>query len=152
MHPCRIHFMWEVELARAMQDPSSFILCLPGVSQSPFPLRAVVQRSPLGQSIKTFSRGSFSSPQSFAGSKTWVSSTTHGQRITFRGQSLHLIQWMRSKWWDHLRANPGLGYSDSSFSSRLSLSSENLYYKENFPQSAHKVGMVWVSTARLALD
>ena len=90
MHKWWIHIMWEVELARSMQDPSSFTLCLPEFSQSLVPSRAVVLCSPLGLSINAFRRGSFFTPQSLAGSQNWVSSTTSGQRVTF-GDCLHTL-------------------------------------------------------------
>ena len=79
-------------VGRDMKDPSSFTQCLPGVCRSPLPPISVVLRSSLGLSINAFSMGSFSTPQSFASSQTWVSSTTHGQRVTFGGLSPHPIQ------------------------------------------------------------
>ena len=51
MHSWRVYVMWEVELARAMQDLFSFILYAPGVSRSPVSPRAVVMRTSLRLSI-----------------------------------------------------------------------------------------------------
>ena len=65
-------------------------VCTWSLSDSPVPPRAVVLCSPLGLSIKAFSRGSFSTPQSLAGIQTWVSSTTRGQKVTF-GDCLHTL-------------------------------------------------------------
>ena len=54
------------------------------------------------------------------------------------------IQWVESKdeaTWELLR---GLGYSGSSLPSCPSLSLDNLLYREDFPWSAHRVGVIWV--------
>ena len=90
MHPWRIHVMWEVELAWVMQDPSSFILCPPGVSSSPVPSIAAVLRSLLRLSINAFIRDSSSTHQSLTSNQTWISSTTRGQRVSFR-DCLHTL-------------------------------------------------------------
>ena len=74
---------------------------------------------------------------SLVGSQTWMSSTTNGRRLTFRGQSLYPIQWVEQQGWAHLRATPGLGYSGSSLPSWLGLSPVNLHYREDFSQSVH---------------
>ena len=132
MHPWWIHVMWEVELVRAMQDAFSFTLCLPGVNRSPVSPRAVVLCSPLGLNINAFNRGSFSTPQSLADNKTWVSNTTRGQRINIRGLSPHPIQRVGAEGgatWDLIQ---GFGYSGSSLHSWLSLSSAKLLYREDF--------------------
>ena len=128
--------MCEVDIAKATKDPYSFTLCLPGVSRSPVPPRAVVMLSPLGLSITAFRRSSFSSPQSFVGSQTWVSSTTMVRR-------LHSVDchYTLFKGWGHLRVNPGLGILVH-LSTWLNISSSNLLYRENFFQSTQEVGMV----------
>ena len=93
MHPWWIHVMLKVELARVIQDPSSFTLFPPWVSQSPVPPRVVVLSSLQRLSINTFSRGILSTLQSLSSDQTWVSSTTRGQRVTF-GDCLHtLFKW-----------------------------------------------------------
>ena len=46
---------------------------------------------------------------SLAGSQTWVSSTTRGQRLTFGGQPLLPHSMCRAQGWGHLRANLGFG-------------------------------------------
>ena len=61
------------------------------------------------------------------------------------GDSLNYpIQWVESKdgaTWMLIR---GLGYSGSSLPSCPSLSLDNLLYREDFPWSAHRVGVTWV--------
>ena len=126
-----IHVMWKVELIRAMQDLSSFTLCPPGVSRYPVPPRAVVLRSPLRLSIKAFRRSDFSTPQSLAGSFTWVSCTLRGQKVTFGGLSPHSIQRVGAKGeaiWELIRgwgilvhpSPPGLAYlQPTSFIGRI---------------------------------
>ena len=57
---------------------------------------------------------------------------------------LYPIQWVASKdgaTWELIR---GLGYSGSSFPSCPSLSLDNLLYREDFPWSAHRVGVTSV--------
>ena len=56
----------------------------------------------------TAKRQHFPSP-SLAGSQTWVSSTTRGQRLTFGGQPLLPHSMGREQGWGHLRANLGFG-------------------------------------------
>ena len=90
-------------VGRAMQVPSSFILCSSGVSRSPAPPRVFVLRSSLELSVNIFSRGSFFSPQSLAGSQTWVSSTTRGQRIYIQGVGTKVgATWELIRGWDIL--------------------------------------------------
>ena len=151
MHPWRIHAMKEVELTRAMQDPSSFFLCLPGVSMSRILPREVFQCSPLGLSINSFSRGDFSSLQSLACSQTWVSSTTRDQRVHIRGTLHALFKGTGAKGGATWELIQELGYSGSSLSSWLSLSLTNLLYREDFPQSTYGEDMAWVFTWGLAL-
>ena len=135
MHQWRIHVMKEVELARAMQDPSSFFLCLPGVSLSRILPREVVLRSPLRLSINALNRGDFSSLQSLACSQTWVSSTMRGHRVHIRGTLHALFKGTGAKGGATWELIQELGYSGSSLSSWLSLSLTNLLYRENFSQS-----------------
>ena len=63
------------------------------------------------------------------------------------GDSLYYsIKWVESKngvTWELIRV---LGYSGSSFPSCPSLSLDNLFYREDFPQSTHGVGMTFVQT------
>ena len=54
-------------------------------------------------------RGWLLSSPSLACSQTWISSTTHGRRLTFEGQPLLLHSMGREQGWDHLRANQGFG-------------------------------------------
>ena len=133
MHSWWIHIMWEVELARTIQDSSSFTICLPVVSWSPVPSRAFVMCSSPGLSIM-HQHGWLFLPPSFTGSQTWVSNITGGRRF-IRGQLPYLIQWVRSKGWDHLKANLGFGYSGLSLPPGYRLSSANLLYMEDFLQS-----------------
>ena len=128
--------MWDVELARAMQDLSSFSLCTPGFSRFPVPLIAVVLLSPLGLSRNAFSRGSISSLSPLP-CHTWVSSTTRDQRIYIRGT----VSTPYSKGRSHLRANQGFRNSGSSLPSWLSLSSAILLYRDDFPQTEHGVSI-----------
>ena len=81
----------------------------------------------------SFSRRWLLPSPSLVGSQTWVSSTTRGRRLTFEDSLYYPIQWVESKdraTWELIW---GLGYSGSSFSSCLSLSSDNLLYREDFP-------------------
>ena len=68
---------------------------------------AFVMRSPPGVNHNVTTRTWLLSSPSFVDSQTWVSSTTRGQRLTFRGQPPYLIQWVGLQGWSHLRANPG---------------------------------------------
>ena len=81
MHSWLIYVIWEVELVRVIQNPSSFTLCPRGVIRSPVPPRAVVLHSPLGISINAFSRRSFLISQFLAVSQNLDFRTTLGQRV-----------------------------------------------------------------------
>ena len=134
MLPWRTHVIWEMELARAIQDPFNFIFTFrPGVSLSPVSPRAVVPCSSLGLSISTFSKGSFSSFNQLSASRPGYPVLPMIRGFTFGGLSLCPINMIRSKGWDHLRANPDLGYSGSSLPFWLSLSSANLFLGRIFP-------------------
>ena len=85
--------------------------------------------------------------QPLVSSQTWVFSTSRGHTITFWGLSPHPIQRVGATW-ELIR---GLRYSGLSFPSCLSLSSANLLYREDFPQSTYRVGMSLVSTRGLVL-
>ena len=109
--------------------------------QSSVLFRAFVLRSPLELIIMPLLRWQLLSSPSLVGSQTWVSSTTRGRRLTFGGQPLYPIQWVESKdgaTWELIR---GLRYSGSSLPSCPSLSLDNLLYSEDFPWSAHRVGV-----------
>ena len=56
-----------------------------------------------------FSRGWLLPSPSLAGSQTWVSSTTRGRRLTFRGQPLLPHSMGSKQGWGHLKANPEFG-------------------------------------------
>ena len=108
------------------------------------PSRAFVLRSPLELIIMPLPGWQHISSPSLAGSQTWVSSTTRGRRLTFGDSLYYPIQWVESKdgaTWELIR---GLGYSGSSLPSCPSLSLDNLLYREDFPWSAHRVGVTWV--------
>ena len=137
MHSWRIHIMWEVGLTRVIQDPSSFTLCLSGVSWSQVSTRAVLLCSPLGLSISAFNRGASSHLRSLQPARPEYPVLLLVREFTFGGLSPHPIQRDRSKGWGVL--------VHSSFS-WLSLSSVNLLYRDDFVQSTHGVGMAWVST------
>ena len=63
------------------------------------------------------------------------------------GDSLYYtIQFVESKNWATWELIRGLGYSGSSLSSCPSLSLDNLLYREDFPWSAHRVGMTLIQT------
>ena len=108
------------------------------------PSRAFVLRSPLELIIMPLQGWQHIPSPSLAGSQTWVSSTTRGRRLAFGGQP-HLPHSMgREQGWGHLRANLGFGVFGSSLPSCPSLSLDNLLYREDFPWSAHRVGVTWV--------
>ena len=90
-----------------MLVPSSFILCVPGVSQYPVPHRAVVMRSPLILNIIAFRSDSFSHLRLLPAARPGclVPTVVEGWHS---GDSLHYpIQWVRLQGLDHLRVNPG---------------------------------------------
>ena len=107
--------------------------------------RVSVMRSTLELSIMSLLCWQHFPSPSLAGSQTWVSSTTRGRRLTFGGQPLLPHSMGRESkdgaTWELFR---GLGYSGSSFPSCPSLSLDNLLYREDFPWSAHRVGVTWV--------
>ena len=124
-----------------------FRLILLGVCcDASVPSRAFVMRSPLELIITPLLGGSTSHlrplPAARPGRpvplvvKDWHS-----------GDSLYYpIQWVVSKdgaTWELIR---GLGYSGSSLPSFPSLSLGNLLYREDFPWSAHRVGVAWVQS------
>ena len=131
MHPCWIHVMWKVELARAMQDPSFFTMWPPGVSRSQVSSRAVFFSSPLGFSINALVRGDFSTPSSLsaAGNGYPVRPVVRG--FTFGRLSSHPIQKVGAKGgttWELI-----WGWGILIHPSWLSLSSSNLLYRKDFP-------------------
>ena len=62
-------------------------------------------------------------------------------KVDIRGQPLLPHSMGREQGLDHLRANPGFGYSGSCLPSCPSLSLDTLLYRENFPWSVHRVGV-----------
>ena len=126
----------------AMQIPSSFILCVPRVSQSPVTPRTVVMCSPLGLKIIAFHRDDFSYLHLLTTVRPGcpVPPLVGGSIL---GRPTYSIQWLRSIGWGLLRANQGKGYSGSPLPSCLSLSSDNLLYKEDFLRSVRsRLGLV----------
>ena len=93
-----------------------------------------------------FIRGWLLPSPSLAGSQTWASSTTRGQRLTF-GDSLYYPHSMgREQGWDHLRTTQRFGVFWFISPSCPSQSLDNLLYREDFSRSTHEVGMTWVHT------
>ena len=69
------------------------------------------------------------------------------------GDSLYYsIQWVESKDGTTWELLCGLGYSGSSLPFCPSLSLDNLLYREDFPWSAHKVGVTWVQAGFTGLS
>ena len=132
MHQWWIYVLWEVELARAMQDPSSFTLCLPWVSWSPVPPKAVVMYSPLRLNI-TPSAGVTSphpSPLQVARPRCPVIPLIES---SIRGMASYPIQWLRLQWMGPPESlSWGLEYSGPSLPLWLSLSSPNLLSRDDF--------------------
>ena len=94
-------------MAKTTINPSSFTLCLPGVSLSPVPPWAVVLRSPLVLSITVFRRGSFFSPSPLSAARRGYPVLPMVRRL-HSGLSPHPIQWVGANG-GQLRANPALG-------------------------------------------
>ena len=140
MHQWWIHVMWEVELARAMQDPSSFTLCLPGVSRSPVSPRVVALRSPLGLSINTFSRGIFSKPSPLLTVKPEYPVQTCSQRVNIWG-CLHTLYKGYELKMGPLESQSGVGVFWFIPLLLAFLSSANLLYREDFPSLY--IGLTW---------
>ena len=118
------------------------------------PLQSLCHALSSGVNHNATARGQHFPSPSLAGSQTWVSSTTRGRRLAFEGQPLLLHSMGREQGWGHLRASLGFGYSNSSLPSCPSLSLDNFLYKEDFPWSAHRVGVTWVQAGftRLSPD
>ena len=120
-----------MELARATQNPSSFTLCPPGVSRSPVSPRDVAMRSLLGLSIMP--SAGVNSLTSVPCRQSHLDIQYHlWSQVRFGRQPPHSIQWVRSRRIDHPRANPGFGYSGSSFPPGYRLSSANPLYRKDF--------------------
>ena len=136
--------MWELVVTVSVPSGFSVLMLLGVCCNSSVPSRAFVMRSPLELIIMPLQGWQHISSPSLAGSQTWVSSTTRGRRLAFGGQTLLPHSMGREQGWGPLRATPGFGYSGSSLPSCPSLSLDNLLYREDFPWSAHRVGVTWV--------
>ena len=96
--------------------------------------------------------GSFFSSSALVGSQIRVSSTTHGRRLTFGDSLYYPIQWVWEQGWGHLRATLGFGVFWFIPPSCPSLSLDNLLYREDFPWSAHRVGVTLVQAGFTGLS
>ena len=144
--------MWQMVVTVSVPSGFSSLILLGVCCQSSVLSRAFVLRSPLELIIMPLLGWQLLSSPSLAGSQTWVSSTTRGRRLIFGDSFYYPIQWVENKdgaTWELLR---DLGYSGSSLPSCPNLSLDNFLYREDFPWSAHRVGVTWVQAGFIGLS
>ena len=133
--------MWKLVSSVSVPSGFSYLIVLWVFCDSSVPSRAFVMRSPLELVIMPSAEGNFSHlhPLPAARPGCPVPPVVEGWHS---GDSLYYpIQWVKSKdgaTWELIR---GLGNSGSSLSFHPSLSSTNILYREDFPWSAHRVGV-----------
>ena len=118
---------------------------------SPVLPRAFVLRYPLKLSIMPSARRQLLPSPSLVWSQTCVSSPTRGRRLICRDSLLTPFSGLGAvdrATWELIR---GLGYSGSSLSYWLSLSSATSFIGRIFPVCIHEVGMALVQFGRSAL-
>ena len=133
--------MWWLMVTVSVPSGFSDLMLLGVCCDTSVPSRAFVLRSPMELIIMPLLGWQLLPSPSLVGSQTWVSSTTCGRRLTFGGQPLLPHSMGREQGWAIWELIRGLGYSGSFLLSCPSLSLDNLLYREDFPWSAHRVGV-----------
>ena len=132
--------------------PSGFIKCVLDVSSAWVPLSVTVLCSPAGVNLRTVWRRQLLHITTPCRQPDLVASFTVVNRLTFGGSSLTLFKGVGPRMGSPESFLRGLGYPGSSLPSCPSLSLDNLLYGEDFPWSAHRVGVTWVQAGFTGLS
>ena len=144
--------MWELVLTVSVPSGFSDLMLLGVCCDTSVPSRAFVMRSPLELIIMPLLGGSTSHLRPLPAARPGCPVPPVVECWHSRDRLCYSIQWVESKdgaTWELLR---GLGYSGSSLPSCPSLSLDNLLYREDFPWSAHRVGVTWVQAGFTGLS
>ena len=128
---------------RVWSVPSGFIKIVLDVCSVWVPLSAFVLRSPAEVNLSPIGGDDTSSSPPLAGSQTWWP-VPPWSRVSIRGAVALPYSKGSAQGWGSPESYSWFGDTGSSLPSCPSLSLNNLLYREDFPWSAHRVGVTLV--------